>query len=111
MSKIIEISGVEAFDQAIANDVSVVDFWAPWCGPCRMMMPVVEEIAEEIPTIKFFKVNVDDDNNRQVANKFNIMSIPAFVAFRNGSVIGTQIGGKSKQEMKNWLQNIKAIKS
>ena len=76
----------------------LVDFWASWCGPCKMMTPVVEELAtEKEGTIKVCKVNVDDEPD--LAQKFNIMSIPTFVAIKEGKVVGTSVGVQTKQQI------------
>ena len=75
----------------------LVDFWADWCGPCKMMAPVIAEIAEENPEIKVVKVNVDQ--NPDLANKYGIMSIPFFALFKNGQVAATTIGAMPKSEL------------
>ncbi len=75
----------------------LVDFWADWCGPCKMMSPVIAEIAEENSDIKVVKVNVDQ--NPDIANKYGVMSIPFFVLFKNGQVSATTIGAMPKAEL------------
>ena len=76
----------------------LIDFYADWCGPCKMMTPVVEELAtEKEGTIKVCKVNVDDEPD--LAQKFNIMSIPTFVAIKEGKVVGTSVGVQTKQQI------------
>lgn len=78
----------------------LIDFWATWCGPCKMMMPVVAEIAKENEgKIKVCKVNVDEEP--ELASKFDIMSIPTFVAIKNSKVVGTSLGVQSKEEVLN----------
>lgn len=76
----------------------LIDFWATWCGPCKAMMPIVDEIAKEYEgKIKVCKVNVDEA--RDLAAKFDVMSIPTFVAIKNGEIVGTIIGVHEKEEI------------
>lgn len=90
----------ENFESEVNNsEIPVlIDFLATWCGPCKMMTPVVEELAtEKEGTIKVCKVNVDDEPD--LAQKFNIMSIPTFVAIKEGKVVGTSVGVQTKQQI------------
>ena len=75
----------------------LVDFWAPWCGPCMQMGPVMEEIAAERADIKVCKVNIDDE--MEIAKKHFVMSIPTFLVFENGEVKGRTMGGMSKEDL------------
>ena len=86
-------------EEVVKSQIPVlIDFWATWCGPCRAMMPVVEQIANENEgKIKVCKVNVDEE--AELASKFNVMSIPTFVAINNGKVVGTSLGVQTKEEV------------
>ncbi len=98
MSKVIEISEENFEEEVLKSELPVlVDFWAPWCGPCRMMGPIVDEISEEILELKVCKVNVDDAS--ELARKYDIESIPTLIYFKNGEVRATMIGLRTKQDI------------
>ncbi len=90
-------------EEVINSDKTVlVDFWASWCGPCRMLSPIVDEIAAEHPEIKVCKVNVDDEP--ELAQSFQIMSIPSLIVFKNGKVVANSVGLRPKAEIEAMIK-------
>lgn len=92
------------FEQEVmqAEQTVLVDFYADWCGPCKMMAPVVEEVSNEAAGVKVCKINIDE--NMQIAQKFGVMSIPTFIAFKNGEIAGKQIGAVPKSALVNLVK-------
>ena len=94
MGKYVELTS-ENFDATVANGVTLVDFWAPWCGPCRMIAPVIEELAEEYEG-KATIAKVNTDEQQDIAVKFGIRSIPTILFFKDGEVVDQMVGAASK---------------
>jgi len=80
----------EKFDELVGKGVVLVDFYADWCGPCRMLGPVIEEVSKEVPELTVLKVNVDDMN--RLANRYSIRSIPTVMLFKDGKPVATRVG-------------------
>lgn len=87
-----------------AKEPVFVDFWAPWCGPCQMMGPIIEELSKEFEgkNIKIGKCNVDE--NGDIAMQYNIMSIPSFLVFKDGKPVDQVVGGVQKEKLKEMME-------
>ena len=98
----IDINKNNFHEEVMNSDKKVLlDFWAPWCAPCRMVVPLVEEIAEERPDIKVGKINVDEQ--MELASQFGVMSIPTLVVMEKGQILSKSMGARPKNAILNLL--------
>jgi thioredoxin 1 len=105
MSKVTELTGANFDAEVISSPVPVlVDFWATWCGPCRMMAPILDELSEGMDNIKVAKVNTEEASNQALAEKYNIQSIPNMKLFKGGEVIAEFIGLRDKETLKQEIE-------
>ena len=104
MSKVLHLNDSDFENEVINSDVPVlVDFWATWCGPCKMIAPSLDELSEEMPNVKFFKIDID--KNSGYAGQLGIMSIPTLLIYKNGEVVGKQVGAMPKDSIKNFIES------
>ena len=95
---------IEAFKAEVGQGVQLVDFWAPWCGPCKMIAPILEELSTEFAgKARIVKLNVDD--NQDVAQHFGVMSIPTLLLFKNGEKVDQMVGAQSKPKLKTFIES------
>ena len=104
MGKYIELTN-ENFDTTVNNGISLVDFWAPWCGPCRMLAPVIDELAEDFSgKANICKVNTDEEQD--LAVKYGVRSIPTIIFVKDGEVVDQMVGASSKQALTDKLNSL-----
>jgi thioredoxin 1 len=110
MSNALDVEAKSFEKEVLKSEIpTLVDFWAPWCGPCQMMGPILDEIAEELKgKVKIVKLNTEEPENQQLAMEYQIMSIPNMKLFKDGKVIKEFVGSRPKEALKEELE--KAIK-
>ena len=103
MSEVLHINDADFESIVVNSDIPVLlDFWAPWCGPCKMIAPVVDELAPEFAgKVKIVKMNVDD--NQTTPAQFGVRSIPTLLLIKNGQVVATQVGALPKTQLANFI--------
>lgn len=100
---VVNITNANFKKEVLESDKKVlVDFWAPWCGPCRMVSPIVDEIAEENSAVKVAKINIDEQP--QLASQYGVMSIPTLMLFENGDVVDKAVGARNKSFILQMLE-------
>ena len=103
MSEVLHINDADFESVVVNSDIPVLlDFWAPWCGPCKMIAPILDEIAPEFAgKVKIVKMNVDD--NQATPAQFGVRSIPTLLLIKNGQVVATQVGALPKTQLANFI--------
>lgn len=90
------------FNDMIQDELVLVDFFATWCGPCRMLVPVLEELANDRNNIKIIKIDIDE--SASLAKSYGIMSVPTLLLFKNGKLVNQRSGFMPKEELTNWIE-------
>ncbi len=93
------------FEQLINDDLVLVDFFATWCGPCKMLSPVLEEISQERSSVKIVKVDIDNESD--LARRFGVMSVPTMILFKQGQEVSKQVGYMPKELLTRWIESNK----
>ena len=93
------------FAELIGGNLTLVDFWAPWCGPCRMFGPIFELVSEQIPDVNFVKFNVEE--GRRTPARFGIRGIPSVLAFKNGELVEARSGLMDQETLTDWINELK----
>jgi thioredoxin 1 len=102
MSNVISVTEENFKEEVLQSKTPVlVDFWAPWCGPCKLMLPILDEISFERSALKVVKINIDE--NKRLTNKYGIRGIPAMNIFINGSLEASKVGAVNKSVMNAWI--------
>ena len=95
------------FQDTVQNGLTLVDFWATWCGPCRMFGPIFEAVSEKVPDVNFVKFEIDE-TNRATPIKFGIRSIPSILAFRDGNLIEARTGLMDEETVIAWIKELQS---
>lgn len=101
------ITDAEFAKKVLESDkLVIVDFWAPWCGPCKQLGPIVDDVAKEVgKDVEIFKLNIDD--NKESASKFGVRSVPTLMLFKEGAPFSTKVGVSPKSEILEWIKSHK----
>ena len=98
------VSDSDFENEVLNSDAPVlVDFWAEWCGPCKQLLPIVEEVAGERSDIKVAKVNIDE--NPETPSKYGVRGIPTLMLFKGGELVATKVGGMPKSQLQEWIDS------
>lgn len=93
------------FNEKIANGLTLVDFYADWCGPCKMLAPVLEQVDQELEGVNIVKVDVEE--SKDLAKQFNVYSIPTLIIFKDGEQVAQSLGFQPKEQLIKWINNHK----
>lgn len=103
MTNVVEIKGNALQEVVSTNSEVLVDFYATWCGPCKMIAPMLDAISTDNPEIKVVKINIDDPESIDIVKGFGIRGVPTLVHYKDGVTVGTSVGGKTKGQIMTFL--------
>lgn len=92
------------FDDKIKNGIVLIDFYADWCGPCKMLTPELDELSNELDQVKIYKVNIDKE--QELTQRFNVMAVPTMLLFKDGEIVGKTSGYSPKQLIKGFIEKV-----
>lgn len=92
------------FDEKIKNGIVLIDFYADWCGPCKMLTPELDELSNELDQVKIYKVNIDKE--QELTQRFNVMAVPTMLLFKDGEIVGKTSGYSPKQLIKGFIEKV-----
>lgn len=102
----IEHANDTTLSSMISGGITLIDFWATWCGPCRMFGPIFEQVSNQVPDVKFVKFEIDEANRRMPA-QYGIRSIPSVLAFKNGELVEARAGLMDEDTLMQWINELK----
>ncbi len=104
-SQVININEDNTFQATVLDNkgLVLVDFWAPWCGPCKAIAPILDALSKEISDVSIVKVNIDEDDNSDIASKYGVRGIPTLILFKAGEIEETKVGSQNKAQLETWL--------
>jgi thioredoxin 1 len=103
---LLAVSNIPDFQAQAASGLVLVDFWAPWCGPCKALAPVLEELSARFPEVRFLKVNTEDPAGQDLAPGYGVMSLPTLLILKDGKPINKMVGNAGRSQVKDFIESV-----